>query len=344
MSLQKWKEMAEKTTKAGQTVNAIREAIKQKKIADIMGEAEAERLFRPITSGLKDLKLTQTKPAKRMVRKKAQGGFPPDYGINIEDEGIPDYNLEDLFDEGVQPQSTKQLVPKPPSYDDFLKDLESGEKKISVDPEFMPQLEAIPGEYPPEYDEDEVPDYSIFDEDRINETLDELGISNYDDIEAQLNRVDMTAKTRHNYLSKKIEEATKKRQQLPGYKTHITKQLNKGMISQAEAQFGRKVIDDTRKVLTDYINYNKSKLKSIKGSGLRRSVGGQRPKTKRGGNAFFINPDDAIKKLQLIVGSIEAGNNSVELRNMGVAILDILLKNNIINKPVYNNFYKNFFE
>ena len=107
------------------------------------------------------------------------------------------------------------------------------------------------------------------------------------------------------------------------------------MISQAEAQFGRKVIDDTRKVLTDYINYHKSKLKSIEGSGLK--------KTKRGGNAFFINPDDAIKKLQLIVGSIEAGNNSIELRNMGVAILDILLKNNIINKPVYNNFYKNFF-
>ena len=337
MSLQKWKEMAEKTTKTGQTVNAIREAIKQKKIADTMGEAEAERLFRPITSGLKDLKLTQTKPVKRIPRKKAPAGFPPDYGINIEDEGIPDYNLEDLFDEGVQPQSTKQLVPKPPSYDDILKDLETGKKKMSIDPEYMLELEAIPEEDPPDYDEDEVPDYSIFDEDRISETLDELGISNYDDIEAQLNRVDMTAKTRHNYLSKKIEEATKKRQQLPGYKTHITKQLNKGMISQAEAQFGRKVIDDTRKVLNDYIGYHKSKLKSIKGSGLRRS------KTKRGGNAFFINPDDAIKKLQLIVGSIEAGNNSVELRNMGVAILDILLKNNIINKPVYNNFYKNFF-
>ena len=330
--------MAEKTTKAGQTVNAIRESIKQKKIADIMGEAEAERLFRPITSGLKDLKLTQTKPAKRMVRKKAPGGFPPDYGINIEDEGIPDYNLEDLFDEGVQPQSTKQLVPKPPSYDDFLKDLESGEKKISIDPEFMPQLEEIPGEDPPDYDEDEVPDYSILDEDRINETLDQLGVSNYADIEAQLNRVDMTAKTRHNYLSKKIEEAIKERQRLPGHKTAITKKLNQGKISQAEAQFGRKVIDDMRKVLNDYIEYHKSKLKSIKGSGLRRS------KTKRGGNAFFINPDDAIKKLQLIVGSIEAGNNSIELRNMGVAILDILLKNNIINKPVYNNFYKNFFK
>ena len=334
MSLQNWKKLADEKTKAGQNINAIRKAIKQKKIADTMGEAEAERLFRPITSGLKELAKPQ--PIKRIVRKKAPGVFPPDYGINIEDE-VPDYNLEDLFDEGVQPQSTKQIVPKPPSYDDVLKDLETGKKKMSIDPEYssagdqwsMPELED-----PPEYEEDEVPDYSIFDEDRINETLDELGIANYDDIEAQLNRVDMTAKTRHTYLSKKIEEATKKRQQLPGYKTHITKQLNKGMISQAEAQFGRKVIDDTRKVLTDYINYNKTKLKSIKGSG---------PKTKRGGGVFFLNPNEAFKKLELITGSIGAGNNSIQLRNAGVSILDILFKNSLINKSQYNKIYKNFF-
>ena len=327
MSLLKWKEMAEKRSKIGKDVNTIRETIKQKKITDTMSDVEADKLFKPITSGLKELKQIRPQPIKkRFVRKKAD---IPDYGIDIEDEGIPDYNLEDLFDEGVQPQNTKQTVPKPPSYDDVLKDLESGKKKISIDPEYIPKLEE-----PPEYEEDEVPDYSIFEEDRINETLDELGIANYDDIEAQLNREDISEKTRHSFLVKKIEDATKKRQQLPGYKTHITKQLNKGMISQAQAQFGRKVIDDTRKVLTDYINFHKNKLKSIKGSGL---------KTKRGGNAFFINPEEAVEKLMLIAGSIDAGNNSIQLRNSGVAILDILLKNHIINKPQYNEIYKNFF-
>ena len=40
-----------------------------------------------------------------------------------------DYGLEDLFGEEVQPQNNKQLVPKPPSYQDVLKDLASGEKK-----------------------------------------------------------------------------------------------------------------------------------------------------------------------------------------------------------------------
>ena len=330
MSLLKWKEMAEKRSKIGQDVNTIRETLKQKKITDTMSDVEAEKLFKPITSGLKEL--TQPQPFKRRLqRKKVE---VPDYGINIDDEGIPDYNLEDLFHEGVQPQNTKQLVPKPPSYDEVLKDLETGKKKIFIDPEYMQQLEDLP-----EYEEDEVPDYEIFEEDRINETLDELGLANYDDIEAQLKREDMTEKTRHSFLSKKIENAVKKRQQLPGYKTQITKQLNKGLISQSQAQYRRKVIDDARKVLNDYINFNKNKLKSIKGSGLKRKT------TKRGGNvsAVFINPEEALKKLVLIIGSIDAGNNSIELRNTGVAILDILLRNYIINKDKYNKIYKNFF-
>ena len=322
--------MAEKRTKIGQDVNTIRETLKQKKITDTMSDVEAEKLFKPITSSLKEL--TQPQPIKRRLKRKQVE--VPNYVINIEDEGIPDYNLEDLFDEGVEPQNMKQLVPKPPSYDEVLKDLETGEKKIYINPEYMQQLED-----PPEYEEDEVPDYEIFEEDRINETLDELGITNYEDIEAQLKRDDMTEKTRHSFLSKKIENAIKKRQQLPGYKTHITKQLNKGLISQSEAQFRRKVIDDARKVLNDYINYNENKLKSIKGSGLKRKS------TKRGGNVsvVFLNPKEALKKLELIVGSIGAGNNSIELRNTGVAILDILLRNYIINKQHYNKIYKKFF-
>jgi len=326
MSLLKWKEMAEKRSKIGQVVNEIRETIEQKKITDMMSNVEAEKLFKPITSGLN--KLTTPKAPFRRLPKKKQP--VPNYGINIEDE-VPDYGLDDLFDQPVLPENDKQLVPKPPSYDDVLKDLEKGEKKIYVNPEYIPELEE-----PPEY---EFPDYEIFEEDRINETLDELGLTNYDDIELQLKRDDMTEKTRRYFLSKKIENAVMKRQQLPGYKTQITKQLNKGLISPSEAQLRRKVIDDARKVLNDYINFNKNKLKSFKGSGLKGK------KTKRGGNAaaFFINPLEAVKKLGLIVASIDAGNNSIELRNTGVAILDILLRNYIISKDKYNKIYKNFF-
>ena len=77
-------------------------------------------------------------------------------------------------------------------------------------------------------------------------------------------------------------------------------------------------------------------MKNIKGSGMR--------KTKRGGKImFFNNPTEMMKKLELIIGSIAAGNNSIELRNTGVALLDILMRNAILNKAQYNKIYKNYF-
>ena len=39
----------------------------------------------------------------------------------------------------------------------------------------------------------------------------------------------------------------KTKQQLTGYSAHVTKKLKKGLISEAEAQMRRKVIQDTRK-------------------------------------------------------------------------------------------------
>ena len=58
---------------------------------------------------------------------------------------------------------------------------------------------------------------------------------------------------------------------------------------------------------------------------------------------FFNNPTEMMKKLEQIIGSMVAGNNSIELRNTGVAILDILFKNSILNRPQYNKIYKNYF-
>ena len=98
------------------------------------------------------------------------------------------------------------------------------------------------------------------------------------------------------------------------------------------------MILDTRKVLNQYIRYNEKQLTSIKGSGFRKN------KRKRGGQIqFFNNPTEMIKKLELIIGSIAAGNSSIELRNTGVAIVDILFKNSIINKHQYVKIMKNYF-
>jgi len=256
MSLLKWKELAERRSELGKKMKAVRDTIKQKKISDQIGEVEAEKLFRPITSGLKDITAPKM-PLRRLPKKK---GPVPGYGIAIDDE-VPDYGLEDLFGDQVLPQNDKQLVPKPPSYEDVLKDLASGEKQIHIDPEYMYK----PEDLPPDYEEEEGPDYAIIEEDRINQVLDQLEIPNYEDVELQLEQEDMNDKKRKSYLNKIINDAKNQRYKLTGYSTEITKKLNKGIITQAEAQMRRKIIQDTRKVLTDYMNYNNQRLKILKG-------------------------------------------------------------------------------
>ena len=327
MSLLKWKEMAEKRSKLGKKINTVRETIKQKSISDQIGEVEAEKLFKPITSELKELTAPKT-PLRRLPKKK---GPVPDYGIAIDDE-VPDYGLDDIFGEQVQPQNNKQLVPKPPSYEDVLEDIASGKKEMYIDPEYMSK----PKDLPPEYEE-EGPDYAIIEEDAINQALDTLNIPNYNDVELRLTEDDMDNNKRKAYLNKILKNAKDQRSKLTGYSTDVTKKLKSGSISQAEAQYRKKVINDTRKVLNDYINYNNQRLKTIKGSGLRK-------KRTRGEQIhFFTNPTEMIKKLELIIGSMAAGNNSLDLRNTGVAILDILFKNSILNKSQYNKIMKNYF-
>ena len=328
MNLLKWKEMAEKRSELGQRINEVRKTIKQKSISDQIGQVEAAKLFEPITSGLRDI----TAPKKPLRRLKKRGPVP-DYGLEIGDvEEVPDYGLEDLFGEEVQPQNNKQLVPKPPSYEDVLEDLASGEKKMYIDPEYMYE----PEDLPPEYEEEEGPDYAIIEEDQINEVLDKLDLPNYNDVELRLTQEDMNNKKRKAYLSKILDEAKDQRSKLNGYSADVTKKLNKGLITEAEAQMRRKVIQDTRKVLTDYMKYNNQQLKKIKGSGLKKKRGGAQV-------MFFNNPTEMMKKLELIIGSMAAGNNSIELRNTGVALLDILLRNSLLNRSQYNKIYRNYF-
>ena len=318
--------MADKRSELGKKINTVKETIKQKSISDQMGEVEAEKLFKPITSGLKELTAPKT-PLRRLVTKKRP---IPDYGLEIGDvEEVPDYGLEDLFGEQVQPQTNKQLVPKPPSYEDILEDIASGEKKMYIDPEYMYE----PEDLPPGYEAEEGPDYNIIEEDEVNQALDTLQIPNYNDIELRLTEEDMDDNKRKAYLNKILKNAKDERGKLTGYSTDVTKKLNKGIMSEAEAQYRRKVIKDTRKVLTDYINHNNQRLETIKGSGLKRGRGVQ----------FFNNPTDMLKKLELIIGSMVAGNNSIELRNTGVALLDILFKNSILNKSQYTKIMKNYF-
>ena len=125
---------------------------------------------------------------------------------------------------------------------------------------------------------------------------------------------------------------------MKGLKSGNTKRFKAGKISEKEFKRNNKTIDDSSIFLSHYINENKKLLSTYekKGSGIRRKMGGN--------VMIFSNPEKLLKKLEIIIGSKKARNTSVELRNMGVAILDTLLKMFVINKQQYEKLYKTHFK
>ena len=331
MSLLKWKKLAKQKTEIGNKINFVHDTILKKQLGEKTSQESFQKAFKPITTKLDDVAFRNLN-IPRLTKKRGKKLGVPDYGIALEDEDIPDYGLDDFFDEGLVPENEKQIVPKPPTYEESLKDISEGKDQIYVDPQYFPEG---PQDMPPEYEEDEEIDYALDEEDSANMILDELGLSNYDDIEKQLERSEMPKSQIKPFLKKKLEAADHIRQQLKGHKSQISQAYKKGKIGEAEKTLEYKIIDNKRAVLNQYIEHYKNKVKMMKGSGLK----------KRGGNIVFFNDaKQLLKKLELIVGEILAGNTSIEMRNTGVAILDMLLKTSKINKAQHEKLYKTYFK
>ena len=334
MSLLKWKKLAKQKTELGNKINFVHDTILKNQLGEKTSQESFQKAFKPITTKLDDVAFRNLN-IPRLTKKRGRNRGVPDYAVGLEDEdeGIPDYGLDDFFDEGLVPENEKQIVPKPPTYEESLKDILEGKKQIYVNPQYFPEE---PQDMPPEYEEDEEIDYALDEEDSVNMILDELGLSNYDDIEKQLERPEMPQQAKIKpFLNKKLKDAEFKRQQLKGHKSQVSQAYNKGKIGEAEKTLEYKRIDNARAVLNQYIKHYENKVKMMKGSGLK----------KRGGNIVFFNDvKQLLKKLELIVGEILAGNTSIEMRNTGVAILDMLLKTSKINKAQHEKLYKTYFK
>ena len=331
MSLLEWKKLAKQKTELGNKINFVHDTILKNQLGEKTSQESLQKVFKPITTKLDDVAFMNLNIPR--LKKRGRNRGVPDYAVGVEDEdgGIPDYGLDDFFDEGL-PENKKQLVPKPPTYEESLKDVLEGKKQIYVDPQYFPEE---PQDMPPEYEEDEEIDYALDEEDSANMILDDLGLPNYDAIEKQLNQPEMTQKRIKRYVNKQLKDAEFRRNQLKGYKSNISKDYNKGKIGEAQKTMDYKRIDNARAVLNQYIKHYANKVKTMEGSGLK----------KRGGNIVFFNDvKQLLKKLELIVGEISAGNTSIEMRNTGVAILDMLLKTSKINKAQHEKLYKTYFK
>ena len=118
MSLLKWKELAKQKTELGNKINFVHDTILKNQLGEKTSQESLQKVLKPITTKLDDVAFRNLN-IPRLTKKRGKKLGVPDYGIALEDE-VPDYGLEDLFDEGLVPENEKQIVPKPPTYEESI--------------------------------------------------------------------------------------------------------------------------------------------------------------------------------------------------------------------------------
>ena len=334
MSLLKWQEMAKSKSALGKKINFVHNAITQKRLGEETSQIGFEKMFKPVTSKLDDVMgpgpsasaasnlpdgSLRSHAQKQPARRKKANLEGIDYFPDV--DPFEDMDVEGLFDEAVPPQAEKQIpAGPPPSYDEMIKEL-------GDDP-------------PPEYEEDDSPDYALAPGDEAeaesseteeaNKLLGSLNIRSYDTVDATLAYSKLSATQRRNYLEKRVlPEAIYRRNQLKGYKSSFTKKWQKGEITEEQKNWQHQRIDRSSRALSDYIKHYRAREKAITGSGIVR---------------FFSNPKELFQKLEVIIGSILAGNTNVGIKNTGVGILDLLLKEGAINRSQHEKLFRKYFK
>ena len=226
MSLLKRRELAKSKTELGNKINYVHNLITKHKIGQETSKDLSEKLFKPVTSKLDDVIVSNLisktpKMRKRPKRKEEEVGI--DYDPYV--DPFEEMEIDDLFGDYVPPQQNKQLVPKPPTYEESLQDLLKGEKEIYVDPQYFPQK---PDDLPPEYDEGV--DYAIADEDLIKETLNDLDIPNYESVDMIINQPEMTTQKTKSYLNKIMKKSVETRLKINAHKADVTKKYNSAIV------------------------------------------------------------------------------------------------------------------
>ena len=325
MSLLKWQEMAKSKSALGKKINFVHNAITQKRLGEETSQIGFEKMFKPITAKLDDVVASNLgQPRAKPARKKKANLEGIDYYPDV--DPFEDMDVEGLFDETVPSQTKKQIRPSPPTYEEIVKEV---------------------GEDPPAYEEDETPDYAVEPDEEAeqasgakeeaNQILNDLDLTNYDDLEKTLNEPDISSARKTQYLNNLLTIATMKTNQLKGFKASFTKKWKKGEITEGQKQWQHRRADRGFQALKEYKNYLKRQKITLQGSGIR--------KRKKGGAVrFFSNPKELFQKLEVIVGSILAGNTNFGIRNTGVGILDLLLKDGAINRSQHEKLFRKYFK
>ena len=89
-----------KKSELGNKINFVHDAITRQKLGKQTSQASFEKVFKPITTKLDDVIVSNLVNSQQRKRRLLKKGEFPNYAITAEDEDeVPDMNLSDLFDE-----------------------------------------------------------------------------------------------------------------------------------------------------------------------------------------------------------------------------------------------------
>jgi len=150
----------------------------------------------------------------------------------------------------------------------------------------------------------------------------------------------MTTTKKRKYLDKVIKNAESVRKsEITIKKTHASNALNRGEITEKEKDRIYKNVSQIEKVFKEFRVYHQKQMKKIKGKGIQKGRG-----VNGAGVYFYNDAKELLEKLTLIIGEMEAGNTSIEMRNTGQSILDTLLRTKAINRAQYQKLVKKYFK
>ena len=125
MSLLKWKEVAKRKSELGDKINYVHDTITKRKLGEKTSEESLANVFKPVTTKLDDVIVSNLRRPRTQLKRGKRGVIIDDIDYAPEVDPYEDMDIEGLigFRDYVPPQQNRQIVPKPPTYEESLKDV-----------------------------------------------------------------------------------------------------------------------------------------------------------------------------------------------------------------------------
>ena len=345
MSLLAWRKIANQKEEVEKQIKNINNQIISSKLSDELGQIKFEKMFKPVTSRL-DTQIEATKKLENKVVKEGEPedmdgdempNFEPPPPIYEDDDEMPNFEPPPPIYE--DDDEMPNFEPPQPIYERKRKEWDPISIKKATQKELNNERRALAEERR-----------------QVNALLGKLLKSGESHIKSG-----KYEGVSYDELLRKSENFTKQINRIED-QLLLTSQKKQRM-EYKKVPFSASDLQEKSKKLKKTLRKTKSEAKPKSKPGIYKSLfdkmESMRSSTKPDSDTdsefegsglnqnykviYYNNPEKLIKKLEVICGTLKAGNTSNEVKNQGISILDELLKLKRITKRIYEKIYNNHF-